>query len=251
MVGRSRTDTREALNIFQKLLFSTTVQQNRGLINEQIWRCRREIGEADDYCSQFGQDRWLDLNIFHGKRNGVFVEIGGYDGVNGSNCLFFERHRGWSGILVEPSPRLYAKAAASRDCPCLNVAISDRTADAVAFLEITEGATQMGGLVETLSARDVAVLQGDAYTKSLTINVPTRRLEDVLHERGLATIDYISMDIEGGEAAALRDFPFRDFTITAWSIENKELDQAIFRAMTANGYRLRETLGVDELYVKD
>ena len=31
------------------------------------------------YYSEHGQDRWLDENVFRGKRNGVFVELGALD----------------------------------------------------------------------------------------------------------------------------------------------------------------------------
>ena len=38
------------------------------------------------------------------KRKGFFIEAGANDGVTQSNTLFFERHRGWRGLLVEPIP---------------------------------------------------------------------------------------------------------------------------------------------------
>jgi hypothetical protein len=41
------------------------------------------------------------------KRNGFFVEIGGYDGESFSNSLFLEKERGWSGLLVEANPYTY------------------------------------------------------------------------------------------------------------------------------------------------
>ncbi|MEM7189422.1 MAG: methyltransferase, partial [Pseudomonadota bacterium] len=64
----------------------------------------------------------MDGQFFRGKRNGTFVEIGGYDGITGSNCLFFELMRGWSGLLIEPSPMFHAQAAAFRRATCRHVA---------------------------------------------------------------------------------------------------------------------------------
>ena len=55
---------------------------------------------------------------------GVFADVGGYDGVTGSNTLFFEQRRGWSGLLVEPSPANLAAARAVRRCPCLGTIAS-------------------------------------------------------------------------------------------------------------------------------
>ena len=32
-----------------------------------------------------------------------FVEIGAYDGIEGSNCYHFEKYMNWKGIAIEPS----------------------------------------------------------------------------------------------------------------------------------------------------
>jgi hypothetical protein len=46
--------------------------------------------------------------------NGYFVELGANDGVNQSNTLFFERFRGWTGILVEPFQPNYKELVRNR-----------------------------------------------------------------------------------------------------------------------------------------
>jgi hypothetical protein len=48
-------------------------------------------------------DQLID-KLLNQKRNGFFVEIGGYDGETFSNSLFLEKERGWSGLLVEANP---------------------------------------------------------------------------------------------------------------------------------------------------
>ena len=52
--------------------------------------------------SQIQQDLILDQQIFKGKSNGVFVEVGALDGFGASNTWFFEMERNWSGLLIEP-----------------------------------------------------------------------------------------------------------------------------------------------------
>ena len=37
------------------------------------------------------------------KRDGFFIESGAWEGEYLSNTLFFERNRGWKGLLVEPN----------------------------------------------------------------------------------------------------------------------------------------------------
>ncbi len=87
-----------------------------GHIREQAERGQPRIGIGLDrrgvlvkFHSQVGQDRFLLENFFRGKRGGVFVDIGAYDGETFSNSLFFERTMGWTGLCVEPLPSAFEK----------------------------------------------------------------------------------------------------------------------------------------------
>ena len=40
----------------------------------------------------------------HHRRHGFFIECGAADGQHYTNSLLFEMRRGWSGLLIEPSP---------------------------------------------------------------------------------------------------------------------------------------------------
>ncbi|XP_018010168.1 uncharacterized protein LOC108667636 [Hyalella azteca] len=55
-----------------------------------------------------GQSKVVDELLNH-KRNGFYVESGGYTGEVVSNTLFFEIQRNWTGILIEPNPRNFKK----------------------------------------------------------------------------------------------------------------------------------------------
>eukprot|EP01012_Entosiphon_sulcatum_P010925 TRINITY_DN16533_c0_g1_i1.p1 TRINITY_DN16533_c0_g1~~TRINITY_DN16533_c0_g1_i1.p1 ORF type:complete len:313 (+),score=34.21 TRINITY_DN16533_c0_g1_i1:26-940(+) len=62
------------------------------------------------------EDLFAFLAYFH-KRDGapgVFVELGGADGVSQSNTLFYEKKLGWSGYLIEANRFSLNKAAATR-----------------------------------------------------------------------------------------------------------------------------------------
>jgi len=43
------------------------------------------------------------------KRDGIFIDIGAFDGMEDSNSLFFEETRNWTGICIEPSPLEFNK----------------------------------------------------------------------------------------------------------------------------------------------
>lgn len=249
LIGRSRSGLTEARDMLLRLRPGLGEARMRSQINQQLWTCEKSLGEHQGFFSQSGQDAWLEANVFRGKRGGIFVEIGGYDGVTGSNCLFFEALRGWDGLLIEPSPALHAEAAKSRRCPCFRIALtsSDGEAD---FVDVQEGLTQMGGLRETMTSGALAAIASNPNTKSAVIKVPTRTLAGVLNDNAMTQVDYISLDVEGGELSVLAGFPFDKITVTAWTIENSHNGREINELMAAKGYRLAEVLGDDLVFVR-
>ena len=59
---------------------------------------------------EVGQPLEVDQIVFGGKlKNGFFIEAGAHDFELDSNTLHFELDRGWTGLLVEPSPAIYPK----------------------------------------------------------------------------------------------------------------------------------------------
>src|SRR6185436_1324363 len=62
--------------------------------------------------SQNGEDVLL-WEFFERTRKGFYVDVGAYDGVGFSNTYFFEAI-GWTGVLVEAAPELFARCVAAR-----------------------------------------------------------------------------------------------------------------------------------------
>lgn len=69
---------------------------------ERFKNVQNYVGEKNKYYSQYSQDRNLDNLIFKGYKNGVFVDVGAYDGVDINNTLYFETTNNWRGINIEP-----------------------------------------------------------------------------------------------------------------------------------------------------
>ncbi|MEM8739902.1 MAG: FkbM family methyltransferase [Pseudomonadota bacterium] len=221
----------------------------RGRVIQDRWAVWQMLGQAKRYFSQAGQDEFLDRVVFQRKRGGVFVEIGAYDGITGSNTLFFEAFRGWSGLLIEASPTYFERVAETRDTLCLQLAVAPEPGE-VAFLDIKKGYTQMGGIVDSLGQQALAAIEADDRTDAEVIQIEAKPLADILRENALTRVDYLSIDIEGGELAVLERFPFAEFDIHAWSIEVNEETPRIGELMTAAGYVLAAHIGVDQIWVK-
>lgn len=220
----------------------------RGNLLRELHSLGQMMGEGGHYFSQAGQDRIVD-NILGQKTGGVFVDVGGYDGVTGSNSLFFEVFRGWSGILVEPAPTQLRKAKTVRRCPCLGYAVAG-LAGTLDFMEVTSGYTQMSGFLDSYDRDLLARVRGDSRHAEVVHKLDTKPLGDILTEQGIKAVDFLSLDVEGGEMDILHSFDFNAFDVELWSIENNTQDSKIPELMRDNGYDLIEFVGVDDVFRK-
>ncbi len=202
------------------------------------------------FFSQVGQDRFLLENYFRGKRDGVFVDVGAYDGEKFSNSLFFERFMGWTGLCIEPQPAAFRKLAASRKARCLQFCVSDFEGEAD-FVECDAGQdeTMLSGLTASFDARHAERLNRFA-TDRRSLKVPVRKLSNVLAEHGLFHVDYCSIDVEGAEAAILGELDLERFDISVFTVENNYGDSRLRDLMAAKGYQFAGRLEHDDVYCR-
>ena len=234
-------------DIFRQILPRIAEGPERGKVLQAWWEVIRGSARERLFFSQAGQDHWLEEHVFKGKRGGTFVEIGAYDGVSGSNCLFFELARGWGGVMVEPSPSLMARARDARRVPGVECAIGPEEGEAE-FLHVLQGYTMMSGLNAHFDDHLREVVRGREDHREELLTVPVRRLDSLLDEYGLTAIDYISLDVEGAEVAILETFPHDRYDIAVWSVENNTGTPEIPHLMAAAGYRLVAHIGVDQIF---
>jgi FkbM family methyltransferase len=156
----------------------------------------------------------LDLRLAEriGSRNGFFVEAGANDGVSQSNTLYFEKYRGWRGLLIEPVPELFEKCRRNRPkCMTENAALvsSGYRGPRVAMRYCNLMSTVKGAL-KTEAAEFEHVREGCAVQNVGTyeFEAPARTLGAILTERGIRRVDLLSLDVEGYEADALKGLDF-------------------------------------------
>gem|GEM_PF-1041993 len=202
------------------------------------------------FFSQVGQDRFLLEHFFRGKRNGVFLDIGAYDGETLSNTLFFERSMGWTGLCVEPLPSSFAKCAAMRKAVCENVCLSDFEGEAD-FLEADDqhGPVEkmFSGLPAHFDPRHVVRIE--QFTSARTKHrVRATTLAALLTKHAMFDIDFCSLDVEGAELAVLSTFDPERFRIGVFAIENNWDDERIPRFMASKGYEFFAKLEQDYIF---
>ena len=240
---------RQLIDAYHEAL-SDTSGKNRGRLAIDIFQLERFlIQDRVKYFSEAGQDKYVD-SLLKEKRNGVFIDIGGYNGWTSSNTLFFEIFRGWNGLLIEPVRTNYDEAKIIRNCKCLNVCV-DRFERIINFIEIKKGYTQMSGILENIEETALKNIRKNPNHEEKIYEIETKTLENILLQNNISQIDYISMDIEGGENDILETFPFDKFNVKVWSIENNSNDKNIKELMTLNNYKFVEYIGVDEIWIKN
>lgn len=145
--------------------------------------------------------------IFLGEKNeGLFIEVGAYDGISFSNssCL---ANVGWDGILIEPIPE-YAELCRKlyKDNKKIKV-IENAIGSENKSVTITKA-----GSYTTTDENIIAAYENIAWAKGAVKNatkltVSQRTLDTVLKELALEkTIDVLIVDVEGKEKEVFQGF---------------------------------------------
>ena len=218
----------------------------RGMLRQKIWNCERSFFWNEKYTSQAGQDKMIKKNFFDGKKNGFFIEIGAYDGISGSNCYHFERFLNWDGIAIEPSNIQFEKLKKNRKCKVLNNAISDEVKE-VEFIEVAEGLTQMSGINNSSFERNFQIISNNQASKTNSINLKTITFDEIVPKN--KDVDYLSIDIEGGEMNLLKSIDFKTNSIKVISVENNIPKEQNFKNFFEEiNFTYLDRIGQDEIF---
>jgi hypothetical protein len=175
-----------------------------------------EIGNERYQNFETWNDKWVVEDIYNHKTDGYFVDLGAFDIKAKSSVWVLESYYKWSGIRVDArnipltTPRCkgynVGVGAENKQMDFLNC---DKKAFSV-FPEMHKFGTKV--LEEKLERHNV----NPVSTELLEV----RTLESILKDADAPEfIEYLSMDIEGAEYEALRNFPFDKYTFGAISIE--------------------------------
>jgi len=183
---------------------------------------------------QFGAPAIVDA-ILGGMENGFYIESGAYDGETSSNTLFFELRKNWTGVLVEPNMKEFAKLIGkNRNALHINVCLAgSERVEEINFYSRSDR-PQESKVVKTVS--DVNTLQKSPDEIEKVICVPFYSL---LHAIGNPTIDFLSLDVEGAEIGILKAIPWSKVRIRVILIEVYWIDKhEVNKILTDAGYCL-------------
>lgn len=204
------------------------------------------------YYSQDGQDEFLNENIFKNKKEGVFIDIGANDGITFSNTYFFEKSLGWTGICVEPLPKVFVQLQKNRSSICFNGCIAPEAGE-MDFMAIEGYAEMLSGLTITYDERHWERIGREIKEhggSSQVLKIPCKNLNKLLHENKISKVDYCSIDTEGGEFEILESIDFKANEIKVISVENNYDNVDLPKFMANQNYKLVKKIGQDEIYIK-
>lgn len=164
--------------------------------------------ECRKFQSQHGEDSELFIQYWAFptiKRDGVFLEIGAYDGVEMSNSYWYERCLGWTGVLIEGHPRTSKYLRKRRpDTVQFEAAACEKDEGNVTFVGGVTLVSGVAGQMPDSFVRDnhMAYLRGYEETHI----VKCRRISSMLQEAKVDHIDFWTLDVEGAEFTVLSTF---------------------------------------------
>lgn len=178
--------------------------------------------------SQYNEELVI-RDYFQGRENGFFVDVGASDYKVNSTTYYLEKHLGWRGVAVDAQceyAKDYMRFRKNTQFYCFFVSDkSDREVDF--FINIKNKRVSTGDL-------DFAWKQGEF----VEVKTPTITLDALLDKIGIAHFDFLSMDIELGEPAALAGFDINRFNPSLVCIEaHREVRQQILDYFEAHHYR--------------
>jgi FkbM family methyltransferase len=170
-------------------------------------------------------EKYLDFD------NGYFVELGANDGVNQSNTLFFERFRGWKGILIEPFQTNYEQLIRNRsstnffkNAACVGPTYTKPTVE----LAYSNLMTSTLGVNSDIKDPVGHAKQGAKFWggNTFVFEAIARTLNSILIEANAPTlIDLLSLDVEGIELEILKGVDHEKFRFRYICVESREFDE--------------------------
>ena len=205
-------------------------------------KTKRKLEFQTNSRSQSQEDKTLLQFFFRGICGGIYIELGALDGLRLSNSYYFGKALDWRGILIEPNPQSFEKLKVNRpEDDLYNYAICSKEKD-VHFVEGYEDATS--GIYEFMPLTFKQQWHGRTEVKDLQ-KIKCRRLSSVIATskyRGLF-IDFLSLDVEGGEFEVLKTINFEEdrFGVIFYEADdhNPIKNEAIKTFLEKKGYIFR------------
>lgn len=192
------------------------------------------------YYSQFNQDEIINI-FLNDRKKGVFVDIGAYDGITFSNSYFFEKENNWTGLCFEPNPIIFKKLAEVRNTTLINGGVSVKK-DTLTYKRFSgnQELEMLSGFSDFFSEEQLQRIEKelgeDKNSSTEVIKIQTYALNDLLKEKNITTVDYCTIDTEGGEYDIIKTIDFDKCHFSALTIEDNYDSKKVIEFMESKGF---------------
>jgi len=168
----------------------------------------------------------------HGfKTGGYFIDLAANDAVTLSNSYTLEQQYGWKGLCVEPNPEYHTRLLQIRSCEVIAAAVSSR--EGQAFFEFNHATKSLGHRFAYSNGVFGRLTNRNSSSTTPVWTIPFSRL--LMEHHTPTTIDFMSLDCEGNEAAVMETFPWETHTISVLSTEHPK--PPVIAKLIAHGYK--------------
>lgn len=203
------------------------------------------------YYGQLAQDL-IAYMILKNKKTGFYVDIAAHDGISYNNTYLFER-LGWDGFCVEASPSTFEILRKNRKCDCYNKAVFSKNIGKTRFA--FTNASMINTLEISLTKEHKKRMESESKQQVEYVEVETIGFNELMENYPNVThIDFMSLDIEGGELEVLKGIDFNKYSFGVMTIEHNDVEPAkseIIKLLSDNGYRILFQNGFDIMFVKN
>ena len=197
--------------------------------------------------SQFGED--VIVQTLCKEAAGTYIDVGTYHPVLYSNTYALYK-KGWSGLAIDPNPRLKPLYALLRPRDTF-ISAGVGTEGTYTYYRFSDGA------YNTFNAESAAAYKTLHWLRPLeSIERPLIPLSKIVHDHSVQKIEFLNIDVEGNDLQVLQsyDWSVRPKIIAIESIEfNPDMphESEIYKLLHAKGYRLAGLSGVSLIWADD
>ena len=171
-------------------------------------------------------EKYLDFN------DGFYVELGANNGVDQSNTFYFEKYRGWKGVLVEPTLHNFFACRKNRSPKnkfYCNACVSFDYGEKFVEIIYSDLMSISVGLDSDINDSIAHSLEGKKFLpyfeENISFGAIARPLNSILLEANAPkVIDFLSLDVEGVELEVLKGINHQEIRIKYLCIESRSFD---------------------------
>lgn len=179
---------------------------------------------------------------------GFYVDVGANDPNLDSVTKFFYE-KGWSGINVEPIPKLYARLQAARPRDInLNMGVSNANSS-MTFREYPalHGLSTFAKNIQ--DDYDKLALKDKKYKEFKEYAVPVKTLADIFKEHHVKIINFMKVDVEGYEYEVLEGNDWKKYRPQVICIESNHMTKDWRPILLEHGYEQIFFDGLNSYYI--